>query len=1164
MKKIFFFGSILLIIANTLFAGPRVIFVNDDAAGSNDGTGWTDAFTTLQAALDNAVSGDQIWIAAGTYYPTSSYGMSSNNNRLLHFRMKEHVQIYGGFAGYEDPASFDINSRNFNLYTTILSGDVDIRGRETDNSFHVIYHPEGLGLTGNAMLDGVTITDGYGNGSGEHENCGGGICNIGSSPTFSNVIIAGNFANIAAGMYNDCSSPTLYKVTIRSNSATVCAGIYNTNYSLPRMVNVDISDNSARGSGAIVNENSSPQLANVTISNNNGGGIDNINSNSVLINSIISGNSSSYFGGGIYNKNSSPVLTNVTITGNSSSYSGGGIYNENSSPVLNNCIIWDNAADVTGKDIYSYQSVVTLNYCCYGNQIYGGAPVANNCITSDPKFVYPVNGDYRICGNSPCVNAGKNEYNNMSSDIRGKNRIQNDIIDMGAYEWSEGTDPLLLLKDMTIYLDSLGNASIIPSDLVVETSAAVDTLTDINRFDCSNLGDNEVVVTLVIDHVTSIHGKATVTVLDTIPPTFSAPADTTIYTDAGCQYNANVLYTGDVTDESDACCSAIEAVFSDEVEEGDCPGNHIITRTWSLADNSGNTAIDHVQIIHVLDSFPPEVVCNSIDVYLRENGHYVLTGSDIEDISAGTTDNCTIQEDLEFSVFPRSFECVHIDQNIAVEVVVTDLCGNQASAWTTVAVKDTIAPNAICQDIEVFLDQEGEARIFPYQLNSGDGPIIQPGWSPTYNDLAGGSFDVCGISAMSLSKNIFGCSDIGDNSVTLTVFDASGNQSTCTSVVTVMDTLSPEADPVSDIVIVADAGKCYVEMEYPEINFSDNCDVSLEQLSGLGEEGLFPLGTTTETWRATDAAGNTAILSFSVTVTSVNAPPTLDEINDIFVNEDAGAVGVTLTGIGYGDDCEAQEIFFSAVSDNDSLFSSLSVNHNPNDSIATLFFQTAPDRSGSGIITINLQDSEGELTTRTFTLTVYPLNDPPYLVNPVADQTVHAGYILKVPISSMPGEMFDDNDDPILSLNVSAEGTNFLPPWATMSSDTFVCQPSIADTGCLNIIVKASDAAGETVADTFLVCVEGYPVNIGYSDVEKFKVQMYPNPTNDFVHVRFNTSVQEIKLSITDMNGKVIFTEENVTTGKLTFNMAHKPPGIYLVRMRIDNRPLIRKLVVKR
>ncbi|MDQ3017754.1 MAG: hypothetical protein M3R25_13670 [Bacteroidota bacterium] len=45
------------------------IFVKADAAGTNDGTSWTNAFTNLQDALDTADPGDELWLAAGTYTP---------------------------------------------------------------------------------------------------------------------------------------------------------------------------------------------------------------------------------------------------------------------------------------------------------------------------------------------------------------------------------------------------------------------------------------------------------------------------------------------------------------------------------------------------------------------------------------------------------------------------------------------------------------------------------------------------------------------------------------------------------------------------------------------------------------------------------------------------------------------------------------------------------------------------------------------------------------------------------------------------------------------------------------------------------------------------------------------------------------------------------------
>jgi autotransporter-associated beta strand protein len=71
-----------------------------------------------------------------------------------------------------------------------------------------------------------------------------------------------------------------------------------------------------------------------------------------------------------------------------------------------------------------------------------GTPSTSNSVTTDPVFVNSVGNDFRLYSNSPCVNTGNNSSNSFTYDIRGQARIQNTTIDMGAYEWTSGIDPV--------------------------------------------------------------------------------------------------------------------------------------------------------------------------------------------------------------------------------------------------------------------------------------------------------------------------------------------------------------------------------------------------------------------------------------------------------------------------------------------------------------------------------------------------------------------------------------------------------------------------------------------------------------------------------------------------------------------------------------------------
>ena len=100
-----------------------IIFVDINATeGENDGSSWRNAYTDLQSALAVAGASDQIWVAAGTYLPTTGNNLPEDveDPREVSFAINNGVKVYGGFAGGET----SLEQRDINANQTILSGNI--------------------------------------------------------------------------------------------------------------------------------------------------------------------------------------------------------------------------------------------------------------------------------------------------------------------------------------------------------------------------------------------------------------------------------------------------------------------------------------------------------------------------------------------------------------------------------------------------------------------------------------------------------------------------------------------------------------------------------------------------------------------------------------------------------------------------------------------------------------------------------------------------------------------------------------------------------------------------------------------------------------------------------------------------------------------------------
>jgi len=421
--------SVLLAAALCTASFGKTIYVDDDAAGTNDGSSWANAYVYLQDALADANSADkpmEIRVAQGMYKPDQGLVAVPEFDwefdwRKITFRLINGVTLKGGYAGFGKP---DPDARDMDLYETILSGDLNSDDEEVadpcdllaeptraENSYHVV---TGSGTDETAMLDGFTIIDGNADrDEWQGNSSGGGMCNHSGSPTVTNCtfsgnsavryggavynylysnptvtkcIFNGNSADYGGGMSNDFSNPTVNNCTFSRNSANERGGgMYNAESS-PILTNCTFVVNSAYNGGGMENfVNCSPTVNNCTFSRNSvgedGGGMHNeYHTNTIVNNCTFSKNSADNDGGGMYNhENSDTTLTECIFMGNSCGNGGGGMWNSMSNPTLFNCIFAANSADFGGGMTTMESSAILINCAFSDNSAKGdGAGMGNS------------------------------------------------------------------------------------------------------------------------------------------------------------------------------------------------------------------------------------------------------------------------------------------------------------------------------------------------------------------------------------------------------------------------------------------------------------------------------------------------------------------------------------------------------------------------------------------------------------------------------------------------------------------------------------------------------------------------------------------------------------------------------------------------------------------
>ena len=313
------------------------------------------------------------------------------------------------------------------------------------------------------------------------------------------------------------------------------------------------------------------------------------------------------------------------------------------------------------------------------------------------------NGSSDNCGLKPlkldqttfdCSNIGSNTVELTVEDVN-----DNTAACTATVTVEDATAPTATCKSVSKSLDAKGTATITASDVNNGSSdncGLKPLKLDQTTFDCSNIGSNQVILTVEDVNDNTAACTAQVSIVDNEQPkAMCQNAIINLDAKGGAMVDSAVIASA----STDNCPSLLTYEATKSTFGCSDLGTNDIAVT--VTDGGNNADACSAQIL-VKDTIAPSVVCRSLTVDLDENGFADLVSSAISD----STDNCPTTS----SVSPSSFSCANVGPNTA-SVTVTDGSGNIGTCEALVQVEENINPDARCKDVTITLDTFGRAVV---------------------------------------------------------------------------------------------------------------------------------------------------------------------------------------------------------------------------------------------------------------------------------------------------------------------------------------------------------------------------------------------------------------------------------------------------------------------
>ena len=386
----------------------------------------------------------------------------------------------------------------------------------------------------------------------------------------------------------------------------------------------------------------------------------------------------------------------------------------------------------------------------------------------------------------------------------------------------------------------------------------------------------------------------------------------------------------------------------------------------------------------VTDTLPPTVICNNITVQLNNTGTTVVSPFQLDN---GSFDNCGIASMRINGKLLDTFDCNHLGNQMAILTAI-DTSGNQSTCAAMITIQDTIAPINNCSNITVYLDHSGLVTVTPNQINNG-------------------SSDNCAIVSLSINgqaSQTFSCANIGISSVVLTATDASGNTSSCTSTITIQDTIAPISNCNNITIPLNNAGIAVVNAFQIDNGSSDNCAIS--SISINGQDSILynctNIGTSTAVLTVTDMFGNSSSCVSTITIED-QTPPIVNCQNITIPLNNAGVAVANAFQIdnGSSDNCAISSMLINGQTTDTFSCADIGINT----AVLTVIDIYGNTDTCSAIITVTDSLSFCGLSNTTISHVEQIIDISPNPVQEILHITSKESFIQQVTLSSITGQV---------------------------------------------------------------------------------------------------------------------------------------------------------------